>query len=170
MRLAETTNDVVFSFSLWPERRCDYVSPSVETLVGYTPQGHYLNPRLSFTYVHPDDRPILESLFESPQEYPDRLPIRWIHKNGSVVWTEATISMVRDKTGRPIAIRGIDRDVTRHQQRDLEMESQRRSLEALVDNSPIGIFVVDSGGSVLFINREARRILGTTAEAPRTLN
>ena len=170
VRLAETTNDVVFSFTLWPERRFDYISPSVETLVGYTPQEHYLNPRLSFTYVHPDDHPTLEGLFDSPHEYAERLPIRWIHKNGSVVWTEATISVVRDNTGRPIAIRGIDRDVTRHQERDLEVESKRRSLEALVDNSPIGIFVVDSGGAVLVINQEARRILGTTAEAPRTLD
>jgi PAS domain S-box-containing protein len=168
--LAETTNDVIFSFSLWPERRCNYISPSVESMVGYTPQEHYLNPRLSLVYVHPDDRSKLEDLFESPQDHPERIPLRWIHKDGSVVWTEATISVVRDGAGRPTAIRGIGRDVSRHKRRDLEMESHRRSLGAVVENSPIGIFVVNTQGEVLIINREAARILGSTAGAQRTLD
>ena len=102
MRLAETTNDVVFSFSLWPERLCDYISRSVETLLGYEPRERYLDPRLPLTCLHPDDRPALERLLESFKEYPDGLPIRWTRKNGSVVWSEATISIVRDKTGRPV--------------------------------------------------------------------
>ena len=102
VRLAETAKDAAFSFSLWPERLCDHISPSAETLVGYTARAHYHDPRLPLTYVHPDDRPTLESPFESFKEYPDRLPIRWTHKNDSLVWTEATISIVRDKTGRPV--------------------------------------------------------------------
>ncbi len=85
VHLAETANDAAFSFSLWPERLCDHISPSAETLVGYTARAHYHDPRLPLTYVHPDDRPTLESPFESPKEYPDRLPIRWIHENGSAV-------------------------------------------------------------------------------------
>ena len=170
VRLAETTDDVIFSFSLWPERRCDYISPSVESMVGYTPQEHYLDPTLSFAYVHPDDRSRLEDLFESPRDHPERLPLRWIHKDGSVVWTEATISVVKDGAGRPTAIRGIDRDISRRKVRDLEVESQRRSLAAVLENSPIGIFVVDSQGEVLVINREAARVLGSTDGAQRTLD
>ena len=170
VRLAETTNDVIFFYSLWPERRCDYISPSVETVVGYTPKEHYLNPRLLLAYVHPDDRSTVENLFESPGDHPERMPVRWIHKDGSVIWTEATISVSRDETGRPTAIRGIARDVSQHRERDLEVESQRRSLAAVVENSPIGIFVVDSQGEVQVINREAARILGSTAGAQRTLD
>ena len=105
-----------------------------------------------------------------PFAYAERLPIRWMHKNGSVVWTEATIGAVRDNTGRPITIRGTDRDLTRHQEWGLEVDSQRRSPEALVDNSPIGKFMVDSGGAVLVVNQEARRRLGCDAETPRTLD
>ncbi len=166
--LAETTNDVIFSFSLWPEIRCDYISPSVERMVGYTPQEHYLNPRLSLSYVHPNDRSRLEGLFESFQDHTERMPIRWIHKDGSVVWTEATISVVKDRAGRFTTICGINRDISQHHARDLEVESQRCSLAAVVENSPIGIFVVDSHGEVLVINREASRILGSFAGAKRT--
>ena len=39
----------------WPERRCDYLSPSVETLMGYTSQEHYPDPRPSLTYLLQDD-------------------------------------------------------------------------------------------------------------------
>ncbi|HLF03983.1 MAG TPA: ATP-binding protein, partial [Dehalococcoidia bacterium] len=40
------------------------------------------------------------------------------------------------------------------------VEAERQRLEALMETSPVGVFVVDAAGAVQLINREAQRVLG----------
>jgi PAS domain S-box-containing protein len=40
------------------------------------------------------------------------------------------------------------------------VEAERQRLEALMETSPVGVFVVDAAGTVQLINREAQRLLG----------
>lgn len=46
-----------------------------------------------------------------------------------------------------------------------EAEHERQRLEALIDTSPVGVFVVEAGsGRVMLVNQEAQRILGLSHE------
>lgn len=83
----ERSPDLIYRYRLRPTRGFDYVNPAATRLTGYTPAEHYADPDLGFKLVHPDDRPVLAALLEaSPGS--STLPLRWIRKDGTTIWTE----------------------------------------------------------------------------------
>ncbi|RAM59565.1 PAS/PAC sensor protein [Mesotoga sp. SC_4PWA21] len=125
--IAEKASDLIYRIELYPEQKFSYVSPSSTKLTGYTPEDHYANPNLGFELVHPDDREKLRDLLE----HVDRSPVvlRWIKKNGEVVWAEQLNVPVYDNDGRLIAIEGIARDVTERQKAN---EALKRAFNSVV--------------------------------------
>ncbi len=125
--IAEKASDLIYRIELYPEQKFSYVSPSSTKLTGYTPEDHYANPNLGFELVHPDDREKLRDLLE----HVDRSPVvlRWIKKNGEVVWAEQSNVPVYDNDGRLIAIEGIARDVTERQKAN---EALKRAFYSIV--------------------------------------
>ncbi|WP_292593872.1 HD domain-containing phosphohydrolase [Mesotoga sp. UBA5847] len=125
--IAEKASDLIYRIELYPEQKFSYVSPSSTKLIGYTPEDHYANPNLGFELVHPDDREKLRDLLE----HVDRSPVvlRWIKKNGEVVWAEQLNVPIYDIDGRLIAIEGIARDVTERQKAN---EALKRAFNSVV--------------------------------------
>lgn len=122
--LAENSQDVIYRYRVSPTRGYDYISPSVSTLVGYTSQECYDDPELSHKIVHPDDQHLLPRYSQS-QGIP--LSLRWIHKDGRVIWTETRCQQIHDAEGNLVAIEGITRDVT--ERKLVEEELERRVAE-----------------------------------------
>ena len=125
--IAEKASDLIYRIELYPEQKFSYVSPSSTKLTGYTPEDHYANPNLGFELVHPDDREKLRDLLEHVDGSP--LVLRWIKKNGEVVWAEQLNVPVYDNDGRLIAIEGIARDVTERQKAN---EALKRAFNSVV--------------------------------------
>ncbi len=125
--IAEKASDLIYRIELYPEQKFSYVSPSSTKLTGYTPEDHYANPNLGFELVHPDDREKLRDLLEHVDGSP--LVLRWIKKNGEVVWAEQLNVPVYDNDGRLIAIEGIARDVTERQKAN---EALKRAFYSVV--------------------------------------
>jgi len=110
--LAENATDVIFRVRLKPSVACEYLSPSIEKLTGYTAQDNYNDPELIFKIVHPDDYSMLMELLTSARGFNKPFEIRWITKDGNVVWTEQNISPIYNPEKEVIAIDGIARDIT----------------------------------------------------------
>ncbi len=125
--IAEKASDLIYRIELYPEQKFSYVSPSSTKLTGYTPEDHYANPNLGFELVHPDDREKLRDLLEHVDGSP--VVLRWIKKNGEVVWAEQSNVPVYDNDGRLIAIEGIVRDVTERQKSN---EALKRAFYSIV--------------------------------------
>lgn len=125
--IAEKASDLIYRIELYPEQKFSYVSPSSTKLTGYTPEDHYANPNLGFELVHPDDREKLRDLLEHVDGSP--LVLRWIKKNGEVVWAEQLNVPIYDIDGRLIAIEGIARDVTERQKAN---EALKRAFNSVV--------------------------------------
>ena len=127
-RLAEHAPDVICRYELRPSPGMSYVNPSIEAVTGYTPAEFYANRDLAVQIVHEDDRSLLHAVFRG--EAPDgaAVVLRWVRKNGDVVWVELRGVTVRDATGRIVDVEAIARDVTERRQ----MESAlRRTNEDL---------------------------------------
>ncbi|MGC9502863.1 GAF domain-containing protein [Baaleninema sp.] len=122
--LADNGRDAIYCYSLVPEARFEYVSPSIETITGYAPGDYYTDPELPLKRVHPDDRDILRHLLRSPCASEAPVVLRWFHKNGRVVWTEQRDVRVYDRQGNCIAIEGILRDITERRQSELALRQQ----------------------------------------------
>jgi PAS domain S-box-containing protein len=132
LRLAETirqANDVVLIMGT--DWRIKYVNPAFETSTGYT-LAESLNrlPReLLDGGDHGDEfyREI-EQLLESGRAWSGHLVSR--HKDGSRIDEEATVSPIRDSSGRIINYIGVKRDVSREMLLQEELR-QAQKMEAI---------------------------------------
>ncbi|GEM_PF-148293 len=122
--LAESAQDLIYRYQLYPERRFEYVSPSAVEMTGYTPEEHYADPDLGFKLIHPDDRHLLEAMAEGMLEGDGILTLRWIRKDGTEIWAEQRNTPLYDDSGRLVALEGIARDITARRQ----MENERKRI------------------------------------------
>jgi PAS domain S-box-containing protein len=127
-QLAENSTSIVYRLLLKPEFKFDYVSPSSTEITGYTPEDHYNDPQLGFKLVHPDDRILLENTAKYTKGEP--LELRWIRKDGRVIWTEQRNVLLFDENNEPYAIEGNARDITDRKNIELGLrkETERNSL------------------------------------------
>jgi PAS domain S-box-containing protein len=130
--LAEHAQDVIFRYRRVPEPVMEYLSPAVVSVTGYRPEQFYADPKLIFRLIEPEDRPIIEQSWSSPD--PGTLTVRWRRSSGDVVWTEQRAVAITDEAGRPVAVEGILRDITERvmaEQQRAELERQLRQAERL---------------------------------------
>ncbi|WP_117591281.1 histidine kinase N-terminal 7TM domain-containing protein [Haloprofundus halophilus] len=104
-----------------------YVSPSMETVMGYDPDGHV--GESPFDYIHPDDREqataVLQDAIESGT--PERAEYRYRHADGSWRTFEAVgISLLDDPAVEGIVISA--RDVTERRRYEQRLQVLNRVL------------------------------------------
>lgn len=113
--LADNASDVIWTTDL--EGRFTYVSPSVEKLRGYTASEVMVQPieqRLT-----PASIPIacdgigrlVQAIRAGQPAQTFRAELEQPCKNGSTVWTEISVSAMRDETGQVIGLLGLSRDI-----------------------------------------------------------
>jgi two-component system sporulation sensor kinase C len=119
--LAENARDIIYRYSLYPERRFDYVSPSSTVITGFTPLEFYDNPVLPLQLIHPDDKHLskrfVRSLFPSTQSS----TVRILCKDHSVKWIEVQNVTIKNNKGIITSLEGIARDITDRKQLEKEM-------------------------------------------------
>ncbi|MFA6872438.1 MAG: transporter substrate-binding domain-containing protein, partial [Bacteroidaceae bacterium] len=77
-------------------------------------------------------------------------------------YLEFTITGVKDKTGKVIKIRGLERNITEEQQQKIEIEQNIILLNSIYKNLPIGLCVYDKEGKRIVINEACLTIFGIT--------
>ena len=102
--LAENATDLIYRCRVFPDFKYEYISPSVKTITGYSAEDFYSQPFLGFKIVHPDDIHLLgdsENLIKKKSKISNvkglEVVVRWIKKDGSVIWTETRNKPVFDK-------------------------------------------------------------------------
>ena len=158
-RILENAPDVIYRYRLVPEPEFEFISPAVYTIAGYTPAEYYADPRLGLKISHPEDRHLLEQTLQG-KPLPGTYDMRWIHKDGHVVWVEDQHVPIRGEDETVIAIEGVARDVTEYkhaQEALLVSEAQHRSL---FENAALGIYQTTSDGRILAANPALVRMLG----------
>lgn len=158
--LAENAKDLIYRIRTQPEIAFEYVSPSATDITGYTPEEHYLDPQLGFKIVHPEDRPIIQSVYQNPDLLQEPLVLRWIRKDGQIIWTEQNNVLIKDKTGKTIAIEGIARDISKRK----EGEDKTTALFQALENIPQAIMIISSTGVIYYINPHCSQLLSIPVE------
>ena len=129
-RLAENAPDLIFRVRLKPEPSFEYISPIAEKLTGYRPEEFYTDPGLGLRLIWPEDRPGYLKVLEGGPN-PTGALVRWVRKDGRVIWIEERHSAVLDASGTTVALEGIARDVTEQRRVEAEMQRQLRRLASL---------------------------------------
>jgi len=142
-----------------------YVSAAVERLIGWPPHEFAQVPTLSL--LHPDD---LGRAKQVIREFRNgalgaTMECRVRTYAGDYLWVEASLRVVRHaRTGSPIGILNIVRDISERKVADAARAFQHSVLRAIHEVSPEGILVVNHEGNVVSYNRrftEIWRIDGT---------
>jgi len=112
-----------------------YVSPSVETILGYAQRE--LQGKKDIDKIHPNSLEVAQGLFKSLRENPDQkitVQFEYQTKEGNYIWLEATGTNFMSNR----AIRGMilnSRDITERRRAELE-QRMRSKMQALSENSP----------------------------------
>jgi PAS domain S-box-containing protein len=161
IRVAEHAQDIIYSYEFLPVNKFGYVSPSATKITGYTPEEHYADAGLRFKLVHPDDRPLLENITESLHQ---PLVLRWIRKDGKIIWTEQDNVPIFDEQGNLTAIEGIVRDITEQKLVVDKLTQERILLRTLIDNLPDNIYVKDTKMRKVLANKADLALIGKPEE------
>jgi PAS domain S-box-containing protein len=159
LRLTAIANDLIYRYEITPRRGFSYVSPSATAITGFTPEEHYADPDLGFKLVHPDDRTILESVSHGKHPAGHSIVLRWIRKDGTVIWTETRNVPVLDPNGSLVALEGVARDITDRKQAEAEINLQVALLNAVGQ----AVIATDMNGTVTFLNRAFEELYGWAA-------
>ena len=127
-----------------------YVSPSVETILGYGQKE--LIGKSDVDKVNPDHRAIYSDFFHRMKENPDqRITVQYEYKakDGSFIWVESVGTNFMSNT----VINGFiinSRNITEHRRAEQE-QRMRSKMQALSENSPDLITRLEDG-SISYIN------------------
>lgn len=164
--LAENAMDVIYRYSVVPKPGYEYISPSIFKMSGYTPEEFYSDPFIAFKVVHPDDLHLLGDSEQSLREKnkissvkDQQVVLRWIKKDGTIIWTETRTYNIYDKEGNKIAIEGISRDITLQKEKEEQLKESEARFKMLSDVAFEGV-VFSEDGIIVDANDQFLKMFG----------
>lgn len=114
--------------------------------------------------VHPADRStamaMLQSLVLAQVQEPS-FEMRLVRGDGTVVWVEGNVTLMRDEFGAPVRVAAIVRDVTAQKQTEQALAESRERLRLILESArDYAIISMDMARRVTSWNPGAERITG----------
>ena len=168
--LTEKTADIIWTTDL--SLRSTYVSPSIEKVLGFTPEERLtqdLETQMTpASYARVQARLQEElSLEEGGQYDPERtvdIETEYYRKNGSTVWMENLVSAIRDQAGHIVGVHGVSRDVSDRRRAQEALKESEERFRTLIEKSTDAIAILDSSGNLLYESPSMERITGYKLE------
>lgn len=127
-QLFDNSNTIFYRLIIKPEFKFEYLSSSLTSITGYTPEEYYNEPLPGLKLIHPEDWILLENSTKNNDGKP--IELRWLRKDGKLIWTEMRHILLFDENNEPYAIEGNARDITdrKNIETGLRKEAERNSL------------------------------------------
>lgn len=94
-----------------------------------------------------------------------------ITKDGTEKIIQINASIIYDREGKPIAAQGVARDITKEIEIKSQLEAQKKQLDLIFDNSPIGISLTRTNfKGLLKVNKALVNMFGYSFEEFNTLS
>jgi len=112
-----------------------YVSPQIQTILGYRPEEWLSDPEFWQNRIHPDDRQSVLTNIERSNltGTPFDMEYRMLARDGHVVWFQDQTVLVRDHKGQPLYWQGLQIDITKRKQAEEEILKLNAELEQRVE-------------------------------------
>jgi PAS domain S-box-containing protein len=85
------------------------------------------------------------------------------HKNGSTVEVSVTVSPIHDRDGKVVGVSAIARDITARKQAEEALRDRLSEIEAIYNNTPIGLALLDRDLRYIRINAALAEMNGVPA-------
>ncbi len=160
--IVENSTNVFYSHT--PDHLLTYLSPQIESILGYTPEEARIN-WTDLTSDHPVNKEGLANTLKSIEtgEVQSPYELELVHKNGLKVWVEVReIPVVKD--GKTVAVAGSLTDITARKAAEKALKESERRFRTYVESSPTPLFIADANGNYTFSNPASGKMLGYTTE------
>jgi diguanylate cyclase (GGDEF)-like protein/PAS domain S-box-containing protein len=151
--------DIIYRYRPVEPQGFDYINPAVRVVLGYSPEEIYRCPELLFQAVHPEDRTALETRFHWDGN-PEPVVLRWMRKDGSVIWLEHRDVEICDKNGHRIAVEGIARDVSERKRAEKLLQWSEKKFRLLYEDAPLAYLSLGTDGTLLEVNQAWLDLVG----------
>jgi two-component system cell cycle sensor histidine kinase/response regulator CckA len=85
-----------------------------------------------------------------------------ILKDGKTIVLEMSTSLMRDPAGAPVGFRGVIRDITERKKAEEALKESEERFRVLVEESPLGVSLIDKNGYYRYINPKFIEMFGYT--------
>ncbi len=89
---------------------------------------------------------------------------RYLRKDGTIVWGELTISIVKDEQNNPLYFLPVIQDITERIKAEKDLKESEARFKALIKNSFDMIVLIDYNGIQQFVSESCEKILGFKQE------
>jgi PAS domain S-box-containing protein len=150
--------DNTYNWEYWraPDGKFIWVSPSCETISGYSPQAFTEDPAVTIRMmVHPDDQHIWAAhIREVDSLHPEHreLDVRIIKPSGETVWISHTCKPIFGSDGAFLGRRGCNRDITERKRAEEALRDKEEQLRTLINAMPEVVCFKDGQGRWLEAN------------------
>ncbi len=157
--LVENISETIFSID--NAGICTYISPVVETQLGYRPDE--IIGRSFISFVYPDDQPgIAEDFIHTLSGKPELYEFRVIRRDGMVRRVITSSNVIRNND-RITGIIGIMTDITEHKIHEEELREAVNFRRALLDRSAVGLLLASTDRNILEANKRLGEMFGYKA-------
>ncbi len=168
--LTDNMADMLWTMDL--SLRTTYISPSIERLLGFTPE-EWMAKRVEEMAAPESVRRIyselqrqlaLEASGTADSNRTLTLEVEFVHKNGSTLWIEQVIRALRDDAGVLIGMIGVSRDISARKRAEEALARSEAQLRVLADHMADMLWTMDLGFHTTYVSPSIERVLGFTPE------
>jgi PAS domain S-box-containing protein len=145
--------DLPGNFTFFNESLCRMLGYSRDEMIGmgnqqYTDEENRKKLFQAFNKVYRTGEPTKEFGWEV------------FRKDGTKLFSEVSVSLIKDLKGQPIGFRGIARDITKRKQAEEALRSEKQRFQTLSEQAPFGMVMIDKDGTFRYINPKFRELFG----------
>ena len=137
-----------------------YISPQIESILGFTAEERMSTPDLWVERLHPEDRErvLAENARSNATGEPLDMEYRMIARDGREVWMHDAAVVLRDPEGRPSYRQGVMFDVTGRRRTEEALHASEARMRTVIEQSPLGIHIFAPDGASLLANGAWNRL------------
>ncbi len=164
-RIADNVTDVVWVTDL--HLKPTYISPSVERIIGITPE-EFLQLPITSTYppssIEKFKKILSKELEREQTPNPDynrifEFEVERFFSDGTIGWDAIRANFIRDPQNNPIALLGVSRDITKRVKIEEALQQSEYRFKAL-HNASFGGIAIHDQGIILETNQGLSEISG----------
>ena len=163
--VVNNSQDIIFRKSYRDDGAFEYFNSATIDIVGYTPEEiQSMSQEQFLARVHPDDRDsfltlINKALTSGGQTVKPAAQYRIKKKDGTYVWLDEKLTIVKDEQGTPDFVVGNVRDISQEKRIKKALQVSENRFTAFMDNIPACAFLEDQHARPLYTNKYLRENL-----------
>jgi len=164
--ISNSSSDIFFRLR-FPEGKYDYLSPSVESITGYTPEDYDDNPLFIRQIIPPEWQEWFQETWDEFMrgEVRPEYVFPYIHKSGEKRWVSQRVVLRCDEDGNTTAIEGITTDITERKRAEDAVRASEERFRFLTENITDVIWTMDNDFRFTYATSSAERVWGYSMEA-----